>query len=85
MHTAEASYQGPAIVLAYDNDMNLIPGRTHTVTLAEAVKMIVEEWSGEQLVDVYIASETGPIEGIETIRGIYFRADFPLPRKHPAG
>jgi hypothetical protein len=81
MHDAVPAYHEPATVLLYDSDAKLVPGRTLTISLAEAVKLIVEEWSGEQLVDVFIATPTGPIEGVGAIRNIYFRDDFPLERK----
>jgi hypothetical protein len=32
------------------------------------VRIIVEEWLGKQLVDVFIATPTGPVEGIEPSR-----------------
>jgi len=67
--------------LLYDSHAKLVPGKTLSIPLAEAVKVIVDEWSGERLIDVFIATPTGPIEGIEAVRRIYFRDDFPLKRK----
>jgi hypothetical protein len=81
MRDALPAYNEPATVLLYDSHAKLVPGKTLTISLAEAVKLIVEEWSGEQLVDVFIATPTGSIEGIEAIRSIYSRDDFPLERK----
>ncbi|MGF9764384.1 hypothetical protein AAII07_55735 [Microvirga sp. 0TCS3.31] len=75
------AYYEPATVLLYDSNARLVPGKTLTISFAEAVKLIVEVWSGEQLVDVFIATPIGPIEGVETIRKIYFRDDFPLEHK----
>jgi hypothetical protein len=81
MRNALPAYHEPATVLLYDSHAKLVPGKTLTISFAEAVKLIVEQWSGEQLVDVFIATPIGPIEGIEAIRYIYFRDDFPLERK----
>ncbi|WP_414476264.1 hypothetical protein [Microvirga sp. M2] len=81
MPDAVPAYHDPATVLLYDSDAKLVPGQTLTISLAKAVKLIVEEWSGDQLVDVFIATPLGSIEGIEAIRRLYFRDDFPLERK----
>ena len=51
-------------------------GRTN----AEAVRRVVEEWSAESVYDVFIATTQGPVQGLEAVRAIYLREDFPLPR-----
>jgi hypothetical protein len=84
MSADHPAYPDPVTLLVYDSDAKLIPGKSLTTTLAEAVRIAVEDEPATQLRDVYIATSSGPIEGIEAIRGIYFRDDFPFPRKPPA-
>ena len=76
-------YDEPAALLAFDHD-TLRPGRIRTTTLADAVRTVVEEWTGERLVDVFIATPTGPIQGLEEVRAIYERRDFARHRSEPA-
>jgi hypothetical protein len=50
------------------------------MSLYRAVRMIVEEWDGDQprQLGVVISRETGsPLSGLKAIRAVYERKDFP--------
>jgi len=74
-------YDEPAMLLAYDDADSVLPGRQRTTTLAQAVRTIVEEWSGDQLIEVFIATPSRPIGGLAQVRAIHDRQDRPLPRR----
>ncbi len=76
-------YNEPATLLAYGRDDLILPGQKRTTTLAEAVRTVIEEWTGEQLIDVFIASSSEAISGLEAVRAIYDHKDFPLRRHAP--
>lgn len=72
-------YSEPATLQLYGQD-RLVPRRTQFTTLAEAIRIVVEDVVAEPLADVFIATSQGAIQGIESARAIYLREDFPLPR-----
>lgn len=72
------NYTDRATLLAYRKD-GVLPDERRTTTLEDAVRTVIETWTGQQLVDVFIATPSGPIEGLEAVRAIYDRADFPRP------
>ena len=75
-------YNEPATLMAYGQD-KLIPQRTEVTTLAEAIRTAVEDWGGDSLFDVFIATAHGPVQGLDAVQAIYRREDFPLPRVMP--
>ncbi len=57
-----------------------MPGQTRVMTLADAVRAVMNEWTGEQVVDVFIATSQGAIQGLDAVNAIHQRQDFPLPK-----
>lgn len=68
--------------IGYDMTVTLVPGAgfpTEKMTLAQAVRTVVESPLRDKLSDVTIICESILIEGLPKIEAIYNRPDFPDP------
>ena len=69
-------YDATVTMMVHDR-ATLIPSLAKTTTLAEAVRIIVENWTEQQQAEIYLATEAGPITSLAEVQAIYSRPDFP--------
>jgi hypothetical protein len=79
------SYNYDEIVTLLGNRQGDAWADSTQVTLARAVKVVMEEWELREQATVMILREGSPITKLDEVRAIYARNDFPLPRNDADG